>query len=161
MSGKCNFSIKQEGNVFFIAGIIDERADFSPITDSKEDPIIIDQSGITRISSSGVRAWSFMITKLNQQKVIYQKCPVLMVDQLNMITEMLRHAEVKNFELPFYCPKCDLEEELLIDVATVRKDQFKENLESFHKCSQCKNHMEFNEVIEKYFSFLEPNEYNT
>ncbi len=69
------------------------------------------------------------------------------------VANFLGHGKVTSFYAPYFCPKCKKEANVLLSVeAMARASSAKAPTE---KCPTCKGAMEFDDIEEEYFSFLE------
>jgi len=72
-------------------GIIDESFSGKQLAEGLKDTLIVDLSGVRRISSFGIREWLEFL-KLAQNKsenIYYIKCPSRLIDQFNMVANFV------------------------------------------------------------------------
>ena len=105
-----------------LSGAIDEWSDFDTLFDEipPRTKVIIDLSQVKRISSVGVRIWICFIEKLKQHEMPaeLEGCSVVIVRQLNMISQFRGHAVLRSAYAPYYCSRCNKEQLRLIDLAS-------------------------------------------
>ncbi len=145
---------KQEDGTYQFSGIIDESSDFSLI-DPTSDPLIIDFENLSRINSYGIRKWIAMLNAHHGKKIIYRNCPVVVVDQLNLIPMLKSGVTIESFYLPFICPNCEDEIEHKLTEKEAKDPQISEKIDSLHECPNCKVNLEFSDELDEYFSMLE------
>lgn len=137
-------------------GPIDEDCDFTkiPITGAKR--VELELGGVTSINSCGIREWIRWIKSTPAgTEVIYQQCPKVMVDQINMIEGFLpEFARVSSFQVPYFCPECEQMSSILLEAG---KDYTgpKVTVPPTCKCSHCGKTAEIDVIEEQYFRFLE------
>ena len=128
-----------------LAGAIDEWAELEPVVDSipARSTVVIDLSQIKRISSVGVRVWIVFMEKLkaHEMPVEIEGCSVVIVRQMNMITQFRGHAAVKSAYAPYYCASCNKEQLRLIDLNAEVTPQLRATM----LCPTCGSKLELDE----------------
>jgi anti-anti-sigma regulatory factor/DNA-directed RNA polymerase subunit RPC12/RpoP len=103
-----------------LAGAIDELADLDALFDEipPRANVSIDLSQVKRISSVGVRVWICFMEKLKQHEMPaeLEGCSVVIVRQLNMISQFRGHGVLRSAYAPYYCARCNKEQLRLIDL---------------------------------------------
>jgi hypothetical protein len=135
-----------------LSGTIDEDADFNPLEGLSQPEIIFDFDKVQMLNSCGIREWiSFMSKIPSTSKVIYRKCPQIIIEQINMVHGFFREgAVIESFYAPYYCESCDKESKLLLNTS-----QIKNRKAPVESCPLCKAEgMEFDALEEQYFHFL-------
>ena len=101
-----------------LAGVIDERFEAGPILRELTPQVILELSGIKRITSFGVRQWSDAMKSLpSSVKHLYLlSAPACFIDQLNMVLNFGGRAEVVTATALYFCEKCQEERSVAIDV---------------------------------------------
>jgi hypothetical protein len=133
-------------------GEIDENADFAELRRKLRGPVAFQLAEVRRINSCGVREWVNFVRDLpHVSDLTFSHCSPAIVTQLNMIYNFRGHAKIRSFFAPYVCDACGLEEEKLIDVAS--QAQAGGQLPAFG-CSSCGAAMEFDDLPERYLSFL-------
>lgn len=152
-----NIESKLEGDlkVFRLSGGIDERSDFSPIAACPDATVKIDFGGIISVNSFGVKKWVGMLQALTGKQIIYENCPTVIVEQMNVISLLRKNIELLSFHLPFGCESCDIEVDKLVSIDDVRSEGFMDSLNELYDCERCRGHLEFQDDEDMYFSFLQ------
>jgi hypothetical protein len=146
--------VPQGKNVAIVlSGEIDESSDFSPINVDQYEGVVIDFKDVNGINSCGVREWINFLKNLDGKSVSYVNCPKIIVDQMNMINNFIGlEFKIVSIELPYYCDECDEEVQKLYPLADLVEGGELTIPEC--KCETCDGEMEFDEIPEQYFSFL-------
>ena len=136
-----------------LGGIIDEDADFAPLTLDGAQEVQIDMDGIRSINSCGIREWIKWIGTNPSAKVVYAKCPKVIVDQMNMVDGFLpTSAKVDSFYVPYYHEDSGSEKNILFRYGV----EFKEG--QVQPPGEVKdesgNTMEMDIIESKYFKFI-------
>jgi hypothetical protein len=143
-----------EGMVVKFAGEIDENADFTELRHRLEGPVVFHLGGIRRINSCGVREWVNFVRDLPEvTSLTFTHCSAPIVTQLNMIYNFRGNAKIRSFYAPYVCESCNTEVDKLLDV----EKQFPEgtiDLVPEFACERCHEPMEFDDLPERYLSFL-------
>lgn len=134
-------------------GEIDENADFTELKKRLRGPVVFQLAEIRRINSCGVREWVNFVRDLPVvTELTFSHCSPAIVTQLNMIFNFRGTAKVRSFYAPYICEACGHEEDKLLDV----QSQFpggKFRAPEF-TCEKCGAAMEFDDLPERYLSFL-------
>ncbi len=139
-----------------LVGQVDERTQLDDLAKKLDRVVVMDLEKVSFINSVGVREWIRMLRSLEERGVELRmkRCSEAMVHQMNMIVEAKGRAQVESFFAPYLCEDCGYEGSMCLDVA--------ESLPLFRKmdaptlpCPECNGTMEFNEIPERYFLFLE------
>jgi len=135
-------------------GEIDENADFAELRRRLRGVVVFHLAEVRRINSCGVREWVNFVRDLpGVTELTFTHCSPAIVTQLNMIYNFRGAATVRSFFAPYVCESCGHEEEKLLDV----QSQFPGNtvgaIPAF-QCEQCSMPMEFDDLPERYLSFL-------
>ncbi len=137
-----------------ITGLVDEQfAGFKIPSGVKS--LVIAVTGMTRMTSFGVRQWLKAMEGLPKSisNLYLLGCPTFFVDQLNMVLNFGGNAQVLTVMAPYTCLSCGAESGEIIDVlaerATLAKGGGTEK-----ECSRCGGKLEFDETPESYFSFV-------
>jgi anti-anti-sigma regulatory factor len=136
------------------SGEIDENADFAELRRRLSGAVVFHLADVRRINSCGVREWVNFVREIpNVADLTFTHCSPAIVTQLNMIYNFRGRAKVRSFYAPYVCESCHIEEEKLLDV----QSQFPNGeigLTPEFKCSSCNQAMEFDDLPERYLSFL-------
>jgi len=103
--GKFDIKIEKAGNALKVnvAGVIDEDVDFNqfPLAGAGEVEMKLDQ--VKSINSCGIREWIRWIGTAGTAKIVYNECPKIIVDQINMVQGFLpANGRVQSFFVPYY-----------------------------------------------------------
>lgn len=140
-----------DGGVVELGGEIDERSDFAPLAGRLSGNAVLDLSRIRRINSQGVRAWIDFLRDAPVRSLVFRRCSPAVITQVNMIANFRGPATIESFLAPYVCEACGAEIEHLIDVAEYRRSAGGVPRVS---CPECRGAMAFDDVPERYFSFL-------
>jgi hypothetical protein len=158
-------SEKTEGQnlVLTFEGTIDEDMQFPAIVLKGQEKIVIDLHSVKAINSVGIREWLNWIRPLAEQLPIELiRCPKAIVFQFNMVEGFLpKQAKVSSFYVPFYCEKCDREDNVLFNVGTevtvsagVVAIEFDKKAANLCKSTAGECEAEMDVTESKYFQFL-------
>jgi predicted RNA-binding Zn-ribbon protein involved in translation (DUF1610 family) len=134
-------------------GEIDENADFGELRRRLKGPVVFHLAEVRRINSCGVREWVNFVRDLpGVTELTFTHCSPAIVTQLNMIYNFRGAAKVRSFYAPYVCDACGHEDEKLLDV----QNQFPNGPTKVpeYACEQCGAAMEFDDLPERYLSFL-------
>ena len=135
-------------------GEIDENADFSDLGKRLKGEVVFHLGGVARINSCGVREWVNFIRDLpNITKLVFTHCSPAIVTQINMIFNFRGGATIRTVCAPYVCDECDHETEKLFDIAEQFPAGRLGDLPEF-TCPECSAELEFDDLPERYFSFL-------
>jgi len=144
-----------EASIVNVVGLVDEHfagfGTIGPLTKA----LVIDVSGMTRMTSFGVRQWLKSMEALPKSvnDLYLLGCPTFFVDQLNMVLNFGGPAKVLTAVAPFTCPSCGAESGEIVDVLADRATLAKGNVPD-KQCKKCDGKLELDETPESYFSFV-------
>ncbi|HTL37138.1 MAG TPA: serine/threonine-protein kinase [Kofleriaceae bacterium] len=145
----------QSGDVTVVrvTGLVDEKfAGFGNLGTAKA--IVIDVSGMTRMTSFGVRQWMKAMTAI--PPAIADRyllgCPMFFIDQLNMVLNFAGGAQILTAVAPYMCASCGSESGEMIDLLTERAT-LKSGAAPRRTCGRCGQTLELDESPESYFAF--------
>lgn len=151
------YTASDSGHEVVFDGQIDERSKLVDFVEQlSAGQVAINLEKVSFINSVGVREWIRMLRKLDdkQHAVRLRRCSEAMIHQVNMIVEAKGNAEVDSFYAPYQCDECGFESSMCIDVGS--HEAMLRRMEAPQlACPECKAAMEFNEIPERYFLFLE------
>lgn len=139
--------------VVALGGDLDENASFVELAPRLRGRVVFDLSAVRRINSCGVREWVTFHRDLVPAAVTsleFRACSPPVVAQLNTIANFRGRARVSSFMAPFVCERCGREVERLVDVATAPTETCLPEV----PCPGCGVPMEFDDLAERYLSFL-------
>lgn len=135
-------------------GEIDENADFSELRRRLKGTVVFHLAEIRRINSCGVREWVNFVRDLpDVSELTFTHCSPAIVTQLNMIYNFRGNAKIRSFYAPYVCESCNNEEEKLLDVESQFPNGDIQTVPDF-RCDECDDLMEFDDLPERYLSFL-------
>lgn len=146
-----------EGVVYTFEGVIDENFNHEKVPVDRNQPVILQLSGIQKLNSVGVREWILLMRKISkspEQSVIFRECSIELVDQINMIPEVLAGATVESFQAPYFCD-CGNESSKLLISEDICAGDGTFNAPPEFDC-ECGSKLEFDAIEECYFQFLIP-----
>jgi hypothetical protein len=154
--------VSRRGSAMSVAlrGEIDENADFSDLRPILRGDVELQLDGITRINSCGVREWVNFVRSLRQplvRSLAFARCSATVVLQLNTIYNFRGRARVSSFFAPYVCESCHADEYKLLSVDEHFPDRTPHQLPAF-RCARCGGTMLFDELPERYLSFLAEDE---
>lgn len=139
-----------------LSGSLDEWADLDALFDQlpPRAALALDLAQVRRISSVGVRVWIVFLEKLKAHDMPVQLhgCSVVIVRQLNMISQFRGHGEVRSAYAPYYCARCNKEQLRLIDLGTDVATQLKQPM----ACPTCGDPIELDEDPGLYLELQAP-----
>lgn len=135
-----------------LKGEFSEASDFRPLLGVLPKVVTFDLGGIERVNSCGVREWVSFVGALEQAQttLVLENCAVCVVGQLNLISNFRGNATVRSAFAPWYCPKCELHHERLIELGPGAVDALREAV----ACPKCGLPMDFEDLPDSYFEFL-------
>ena len=148
-------SIVGDAALVSVAGLVDEHfAGFGSLGEAVKT-VVINVSGMTRMTSFGVRQWLKGMDALPKtiQDLYLLGCPTFFVDQLNMVLNFGGAAQILTVVAPYTCPSCGVESGETIDVLAERAALARGGV-SEKECARCGGKLEFDETPESYFSFV-------
>ena len=127
---------------------------FGPLDPSIRE-LVLNATGMTRMSSLGVRQWLKAMDAIPKTltDLYVVGCPTFFVDQLNMVLNFGGAAQVLTVLAPYTCTACGVESGETIDVLHERALLVKGSAPD-KNCSRCGGRLEFDETPESYFSFV-------
>jgi predicted RNA-binding Zn-ribbon protein involved in translation (DUF1610 family) len=154
---KAGIDVLTTGEVALVSvgGLVDEHFSGFGTFAPEVTAIVINVSGMTRMTSFGVRQWLKSMDALPKaiSDIYLLGCPTFFVDQLNMVLNFGGAAQVLTVVAPYTCPSCGMESgetiDLLADRAALAKGGVSEK-----QCTRCGGKLEFDETPESFFSFV-------
>ena len=133
-----------------LIGCIDEDSDFTEIIDTKAEKINFNFDKVEMINSCGIREWIKFLDQLGSRKIIYENCPQIIIEQINMVHGFIRpESKLVSFYAPYYCEHCDKESKIHLLSENVHEKKAPEV-----KCPYCGEDAEFDAIESSYFNFL-------
>lgn len=146
---------EREGSMIVkFSGEIDENVDFSELCKGLHGKVVFDLAGIRRINSCGVREWVNFVRDLpGVSELVFIDCSPVTVTQLNMIYNFRGRARILSVYAPFICETCEVEDQKLLDMATLFPGGKITDLPEY-LCPRCNQPMVFDDIPERYLSFV-------
>jgi hypothetical protein len=139
--------------IYTFDGDVDENFRHQEVAYIEKQNIIFDLEKVRNFNSCGIREWIAMIKVMNRMgHLLFRKCSVTMVDQINMVPDSLGLGTVESFYAPYYC-ECGGEINRLIEVFKNISLLQKHSAPVF-QCEKCGKKLEFDALEESYFLFI-------
>ncbi len=157
MIQKFHAAIHQKGGITYLklAGVIDEDNELFDLLDQiGPGTVVINLAELERINSCGVRDWVNWLGRIEKKgaKVVLVECSPAIVAQINLVSNFTGNGVVKSFYAPYFCPSCNLEKVLLIEMEEMKAmDHPKAPV---CRCDECDGIMDFDDMEESYFAFV-------
>ncbi len=139
------------GKIVQIEGVIDGTFDLRPLI-GEHEIIVFDLSGVSRITSFGVREWRTTLSHVHARSICYVSCHASVLAQFNLVPGFACGGELISFYLPYICPSCNHLAEELLDlrhhhhvVASLTPPEV--------TCPKCGTEMEFDDIPAAYFKY--------
>lgn len=143
-----------ENPTFYLNGVLDEKADLSPLYDHPFTAINIDLENLRRINSYGIKVWILEIQKISKAQLTLQKCSMPFVDQMSLLPRFIGNARVKSIFLPYFCPECEKEISRCVEIEKLVTLLLKFQLDETFSCEKCDGLLEFYDEVTAYFHFM-------
>jgi hypothetical protein len=153
--GKYDIKVDKAGNQFKVSvnGVIDEDVDFTAFSLEGAGQVELNLGQVKSINSCGIREWIKWIGTAKSASVVYNECPKIIVDQINMVQGFLpASGKVNSFYVPYYNDDSGSEKNVLFtngkeftDTAVTPPAEVKDDQG---------NPMEMDVVEAKYFKFI-------
>ena len=135
-----------------LRGDFTEATRFDELLPAMVGRVVFDMAQVTYMNSLGVRAWCEFLRQARIQGYEFHACSVPFILQASMVRDVIGRGTVTSFFAPFHCIGCDHQEERLLQSAAILAS----NLEPpVFKCPSCGGALEFDDLPERYFAFLE------
>jgi len=140
-------------------GTIDESFNAKQIAEGIKDTLIVDLSGVKRISSFGIREWVEFLKIANEKcsGIYFIKCPPRIIDQFNMVANFGGKGRILSFFAPYHCDYCERDDNILLEVAD-HYDLIKDKKLPDQPCEKCGNAEYLDEDPESFLSYLSSQE---
>jgi hypothetical protein len=113
-------------------------------------------SGVENFNSCGIREWIYLVKDFSKLgTLIFQKCSVTMIDQINMVPDSIGNATIDSFYAPYYCQndECSQEVSRLVQVSEHIQNLMDKIAPEF-QCETCGKPLDFDALEDSYFLFL-------
>ena len=154
MAFKIQRKDEKDAAIYELSGVIDELADFSPLKADRKI-VVLDFEAVDRVNSYGVKKWLVAMKALAAGASLrYRRCPVGIVEQVNMVSGLHEVAQIESFYLPYGCQCHEDEVRQLVTTAEAKAPGFIDSLNERFACSRCDRKLEFADDEGIYFEFL-------
>lgn len=139
-----------------LAGVIDEDNELTSLEERvTAGPVVLDLAEIDRINSCGVRDWVNWLGRIEKggSRMVFVNCSPAIVAQINLVHNFTAAGIVKSFYAPYYCPRCQKEKQLRLETRDL-VNQAPISQAPTCRCDECDGPMDFDDIEESYFSFL-------
>lgn len=153
--GNLTIQITSEGDfaTYTFSGEVDESFKQKDLPRVKAKIIHLVLENITHFNSCGIREWVYLVRELSQVgKLIFKRCSVAMVDQINMVPDSVTGGEVESFFAPYACDEHG-EMSKLIDLRLTKNELLLRHPPEM-KCDTCGKQLEFDALPGSYFLFV-------
>jgi serine/threonine protein kinase len=110
-----------------VSGRLSESFRGAELGASLQGDVVVDLSGVQRVTSFGVREWLAMVGAARTSSLTLVRCPEPIVNQLSMIRGFAGSGRVWSFDAPYVCTRCRTTFSRLIeaeaDAAAVRAQE--------------------------------------
>jgi len=135
-----------------LRGDFTEATRFDELLPAMVGRVVFDMAQVTYMNSLGVRAWCEFLRQARIQGYEFHACSVPFILQASMVRDVIGRGTVTSFFAAFHCIGCDHQEERLLQTAAI----LAANLEPpVFKCPSCGGALEFDDLPERYFAFLQ------
>lgn len=148
------WQITQDGDRLRVVlrGDFTEATRFDELIPIMVGRVVFDTAQVTYMNSLGVRAWCEFLRRARIQGYEFHACSVPFILQASMVPDVIGRGTVTSFFAPFHCIGCDHEEERLLQSAAILASGLQPPV---FKCPSCGGALEFDDLPERYFAFLE------
>ncbi|MBA3818277.1 MAG: PilZ domain-containing protein [Deltaproteobacteria bacterium] len=135
-----------------LRGDFTEATRFDELLPTMVGRVVFDTAQVTYMNSLGVRAWCEFLRQARIQGYEFHACSVPFILQASMVRDVVGRGTVTSFFAPFHCIGCDHQEERLLQSAAILASGLEPPV---FKCPSCGGALEFDDLPERYFAFLE------
>jgi len=135
-----------------LRGDFTEATRFDELLPGLVGRVVFDTAQVTYMNSLGVRAWCEFLRQARIQGYEFHACSVPFILQASMVRDVIGRGTVTSFFAPFHCIGCDHQEERLLQSAAILAAALEPPI---FKCPSCGGALEFDDLPERYFAFLE------
>ncbi len=135
-----------------LRGDFTEATRFDELLPTMVGRVVFDTAQVTYMNSLGVRAWCEFLRQARIQGYEFHACSVPFILQASMVRDVIGRGTVTSFFAPFHCIACDHQEERLLQSAAILASALEPPV---FKCPSCGGALEFDDLPERYFAFLE------
>lgn len=141
--------VEKDGETLVVfSGNLDEKCDLQPLADLS-GRVTFDLEGIVRINSVGVTRWVRFVNNLEAvSELVFEKCSLSVVTQLNMVQDFRGKSRIGSFYAPYICRQSGEEQLVLL------KPEDLGATFSAPTVPSDKGDLELDDLPERYFTFL-------
>ncbi len=157
--GKLNLKIEKEPHqvTYHFQGEVDEHFNQADVPRIKSEMIIFDLKEIYNFNSCGIREWIYFLNAMQDTQkggqIVFRRCSVTMMDQINMIPNTLGNATIESFFAPYYCNRCDIGNVDKLIYFQDKQEQLANSEAPKFNCPKCTSELEFDAIEDVYFTF--------
>lgn len=150
----CETKAVGDGYLVALSGVFDEHAADVTFTPTTEQPVVFDLDGVKRITSCGVLHWRKSLASMNAETYLFARVRPAMVRQFNMVAGFGVSGLLLSIYAPYYCEECDIEFQLLHDLAADPRIMLNRRL-PVTTCKGCGAQAELDESLDGYLAFAD------
>ncbi|HSK02360.1 MAG TPA: PilZ domain-containing protein [Kofleriaceae bacterium] len=135
-----------------LRGDFTEATRFDELLPAMLGRVVFDTAQVTYMNSLGVRAWCEFLRRAPIQGYELHACSVPFILQASMVRDVIGRGTVTSFFAPYHCIGCDHQEERLLQAAAILASGLTPPV---YKCPECGGALEFDDLPERYFAFLD------
>jgi hypothetical protein len=135
-----------------LRGDFTEATRFDELLPAMVGRVVFDTAQVTYMNSLGVRAWCEFLRGARIQGYEFHACSVPFILQASMVRDVIGRGTVTSFFAPYHCISCDHQEERLLQSAAILAAGLEPPV---FKCPSCGGALEFDDLPERYFAFLQ------
>lgn len=135
-----------------LRGDFTEATRFDELLPAMVGRVVFDTAQVTYMNSLGVRAWCEFLRQARIQGYEFHACSVPFILQASMVRDVVGRGTVTSFFAPFHCISCDHQEERLLQSAAILASGLEPPV---FTCPSCGGALEFDDLPERYFAFLQ------
>jgi hypothetical protein len=140
--------------VYKFVGDVDEHFRQKEVPRIRKPQITFILEDVKNFNSCGIREWIYMVRDISELgDLVFMKCSVTMIDQINMVPDSLGKGRIESFFAPYFC-SCGGEVNRMIRVEEHLRDLVQKRAPEL-SCEKCGNKLEFDALEESYFLFAE------
>ncbi len=140
--------------VYRFVGDVDEHFRQKDVPRIRKPQITFILEDVKNFNSCGIREWIYMVRDISELgELVFMKCSVTMIDQINMVPDSLGKGRIESFFAPYFC-NCGGEVNRMIRVEEHLRDLVQKRAPEL-SCEKCGKKLEFDALEESYFLFAE------
>lgn len=146
----------QEITCLRVIGGIDESFEGKKHAAGIKTPVVVlEMSGVDRVTSFGIREWSNFISVVNKsaRETYLIGCSPKVVNQINMVSSFVGSGLVFSFYASYFCDNCEKSNLVLINVDR-DYESIKKHQAPAHHCATCGGEQSLEEDPAAYFSYV-------